>query len=186
MNTQIQPLLTIADLDLMPEDGNRYEIIGGELFVSRAPGLTHQLIVTNIIVKVRAFLDQNPIGIVAPGPGVIFDEYNGVIPDIVFLSNERRAEIASGERINGAPDLVIEILSPGVANQRRDRVVKSQLYGRYGVREYWIVNPAERSIEVYLARDETLVLDQTFAGEVELTSAVLPGLRCALPSIFTV
>ena len=186
MTTQIQPLLTVADLDLMPEDGNRYEIIEGELFVSRAPSLTHQLIVSNIIVETKVFLTQNPIGIVAPGPGLIFDDLNGVIPDLLFVSNERRAEIASGDRVTGAPDLVIEILSPGAANERRDRVVKWQLYSKYGVREYWIVNPAERCIDVYVSDGQMLVLAQTFAGEDELTSSVLPGFRCALSRVFSI
>ena len=84
MTTRIQPLLTVADLDLMPEDGNRYEIIEGELFVSRAPGLTHQLIVVNIVWEVKVYLNLNPIGIVAPGPGLIFDDFNGVIPDLLL------------------------------------------------------------------------------------------------------
>ena len=113
--------------------------------MSRAPGLTHQLVVTNIVWEVKSYLNLNPIGIVAPGPGLIFDEFNGVIPDLLFVSNERRAEIASGERVTGAPDLVVEILSPGAANERRDRFHKLQLYSKYGVTEYWIVNPAERS-----------------------------------------
>ena len=186
MTTRIQPLLTVADLDLMPEDGNRYEIIEGELFVSRAPGLTHQLILTNIVVEVRSCLDHNPIGIVAPGPGLIFDDFNGVIPDVLFVSNGRRAEIASGERVTGAPDLVVEILSYGAANERRDRVHKLQLYSKYQVREYWIVNPAERCIEVYVSDGQALNLARTLAGEDDLTSSVLPGFRCSLSRIFSI
>ena len=186
MVTQIQPLLTVADLDLMPEDGNRYEIIEGELFVSRAPGIQHQLIVSNIIVEVRQYLNQNPTGIIVPGPGVIFDDLNGVIPDLLFVSNERRAEIASGDRVTGAPDIVIEIMSSGAANARRDRVVKWQLYGKYGVREYWIVNPAERRIEVYVTDGQMLVLAQTLSIEDELTSSILPGFRCAVARIFSI
>src|SRR5579862_6309741 len=108
MRRPIDPILTIADMDAMPEDGNHYEIIEGELFVSCAPSLTHQLILSNIIAIVRAYLDRNPIGIVVPGPGVILTDISGVIPDVVFLSNERRAEIARSERIMGAPELVVE------------------------------------------------------------------------------
>src|SRR5262245_6836527 len=116
-----QSLLTVADWEFMPEDGNRYEIIEGDLFVSCAPSLFHQIVVTNFLVAFRLFLDQNPIGIVAPGPGVVLDEFNGVIPDVVFISNEKRGEVASGQRLTGAPDLVIEVLSPGRDNERRDR-----------------------------------------------------------------
>jgi Uma2 family endonuclease len=74
MATKIEPLMTVADLEAMPEDGNRYEVIEGELFVSRAPGLTHQQVSTNILVYIRNFLDKNPIGKVFPTPGLILSE----------------------------------------------------------------------------------------------------------------
>src|SRR5215216_2698928 len=110
MTTHVEPIVTVADLDLMPEDGNRYEVIEGEIFVSRAPSLTHQIIVKNFITSIQDYLNRNPIGFVVPGPGVIFSEISGVIPDVIFISNERRDEIASGEKVTGAPDLVIEIV----------------------------------------------------------------------------
>ncbi|HLG16652.1 MAG TPA: Uma2 family endonuclease [Blastocatellia bacterium] len=184
MTTQIQPVLTVADLDLMPEDGNRYEIIDGELYMSRAPSFIHQVTVGNIIVLIRAFLDRHPIGLVAPGPGVIFSDLTGVVPDVVFVSNERLRQIASGDKITGAPDLVIEILSPGLENERRDRVVKRQLYGRYGVLEYWLVDLINRRVEMYSLRDGTLDLAAIFGESDELVSVVLPGFRCPVQSIF--
>jgi Uma2 family endonuclease len=184
MTTQVEPLLTVADLDLMPDDGNRYEIIEGELFVSRAPSLTHQIIVANIIADFHGFIAVNPLGLVVPGPGVIFSEYSGVIPDVIFISNERRGEIAAGERVMGAPDLVIEIVSPGAENERRDRVVKRQLYGKHGVREYWIVYPESRSIEVYVFDGRALNLANTFTETDELTSTVLHGYRVKVQKLF--
>ncbi|MFL6212436.1 MAG: Uma2 family endonuclease [Blastocatellia bacterium] len=184
MTTQIEPLLTVADLDLMPDDSNRYEIIEGELYVSRAPSLTHQILVANIVADFHAFLTVNPLGLVVPGPGVIFSEYSGVIPDVIFISNERRSEIAAGERVMGAPDLVIEIVSPGAENERRDRIVKRQLYGKHGVREYWIVYPESRRIEVYVFDGRALTLANTFAEHDELTSAVLPGYRVKVEKLF--
>jgi Uma2 family endonuclease len=96
MSTQIEPLLTVADLDCMPDDGNRYELIEGEIFVSCAPSLTHQLIVKNIIVLFQTYLNRYPIGMIVPGPGVIFSNLSGVIPDVAYVSKERRGEIASG------------------------------------------------------------------------------------------
>ncbi len=158
MTTHVEPVVTVADLDLMSGDGNQYEVIEGELFVSRAPGLTHQIIVSNFIGSFKLYLDQNPIGIVVPGPGVIFSEISGVIPDVIFISNERRGEIASGEKVMGAPDLVIEIVSPGAENERRDRVVKRQLYARYGVKECWIADPESRTIEIYCNDGQNLNL----------------------------
>ncbi len=184
MGIQIEPLLTINDLDVMPDDGNSYEVIEGELFVSRAPSLTHQSVSINLTVSIKNYLLQNPIGEVWTTPGVIFSEFSGVIPDIVFVSNERRVEIASGERITGAPDLVIEIVSPGAENERRDRIAKRQLYGKYGVKEYWIVDPYQKTIEVYLLEGRTLKLKATYTEKDELSSSVLAGFTCKVEIVF--
>jgi Uma2 family endonuclease len=184
MSTQVEPLLTINDLDAMPDDSNRYEIIEGELFVSRAPSLIHQRVSGNLFVTFRTYLDYNPIGEVLATPGIIFSDFNGVIPDLVFINYEQRDEIASGDRINGAPELVVEILSPGAENERRDRIAKRQLYGRYGVKEYWVVNPYKRTVEVYLLEGQTLKLQATYTEQDELASTVLPGFTCKVESIF--
>lgn len=184
MNTQIQPVLTIADLDCTPDDGNKYELIEGEIYMSRAPSLAHQITLQNFLMALGSYLTNNPIGIVVPGPGVIFDDFNGVIPDIVFFTNERRAEIASGDRLNGAPDLVVEIISPGAENERRDRVLKRRVYGRFGVKEYWLVDLINRSVEVCRLGEQGLELAATFAGEDEMTSSVLPGFRMKLTDLF--
>lgn len=184
MSTQVEPLLTIDDLDAMPDDGNRYEIIEGELFVSRAPNLNHQRVSGNLFVAIRAYLSHNPIGEVLATPGVILSNYDGVIPDLLFVSNERRDEIASGDRITGAPDLVVEIVSPGVENERRDRVAKRQLYGKYGVKEYWVVDPYQQTIEVYLLDGQRLKLKATYAEKDDLVSGVLPGFSCKVASVF--
>jgi len=184
MATHIEPLVTVADLDTMPEDGNRYEVIEGEIFVSRSPNLAHQSVSGNIFRSVDTYLIQNPIGRVWSTPGVIFSEYTGVIPDLVFVSNQRLDEIASGERITGAPDLVIEIVSPGAENVRRDRVAKRQLYGRYGVKEYWIVDFVNRIIEIYQLQGSMLQLVLSLTDKDEITSSVLPGYRCRVDTIF--
>ncbi len=186
MATHIEPLLTVADLDIMPDDGNRYEIIEGELFVSRAPTLTHQSVSGNLFRSVDTYLIQNPIGRLWLTPGVIFSESSGVIPDLVFVSHERRNEIASGDRITGAPDLVIEIVSPGAENERRDRLAKRQLYGKYGVKEYWIVDFENRTVEVYLLEGRTLKLQSILTAQDEITSSVLPGYRCKVEAIFSI
>ena len=182
MAARIEPLLTIADLDSMPEDGNRYELIEGELFVSRAPSLTHQQIVFNFLLALGKYLEQKPIGKVWPGPGVIFSDFSGVIPDIIYISNERLDKIASGDRVAGAPDLVIEILSPGVENERRDRQAKRQLYGKYGVKEYWIVDSQKATIQIY--RSAKLRLAATLTRKDKLTSPLLPGFNCRVRDIF--
>src|SRR5260370_36773240 len=106
----------------MPNDGNRYEIIEGELFVSRSPSLKHQRVSGNLFETFRFFLRENPMGELLATPGVIFSDISAVIGDLVFISCERRGEIASGEHITAAPDLVMEKVSPGSENERRDRV----------------------------------------------------------------
>jgi len=181
MAAKLEPILTIADLDSMPEDGNRYELIEGELFVSRAPSLIHQGIVGNFMFVFNLYLRENPIGSVWPGPGVIFSDFSGVIPDVVYVSKERESAIATGTRVSGAPDLIIEILSPGTENERRDRHAKRQLYRKYGVKEYWIVDPEKLAIQIY--RTSKLRLVATLGIKDEITTPLLPGFRCFVRDI---
>src|ERR1700722_3131012 len=110
--------LTNDDVESMPDDGNRYEVIDGELYVSSAPSFLHQTILTNLVLAFGYYLSGHPVGRVAPGVGVVFDEYNGVIPDLVFATHERMSKALIGGRFRAAPEIVIEILSPGVSNER--------------------------------------------------------------------
>jgi Uma2 family endonuclease len=181
MAAKLEPILTIADLDSMPEDGNRYELIEGELFVSCAPSLTHQEVVANVIFALKQYLRENPVGKVWPGPGVIFSDFSGVIPDVIYISNERLTEIATGARVSGAPDLIIEILSPGLENERRDRHSKRQLYRKYGVKEYWIVDQQKKAIQVY--RTSKLRLVANLGRRDEITTPLLPGFSCSVKEI---
>src|ERR1700735_891197 len=141
--------LTNGDLESMPDDGNRYELIDGELYVSSAPGFLHQNILVNIIAAFLDYLRGHPIGRILPGVGVIFDDYNGVIPDLIFVTNERLRKTLSGGRFHAAPEIVIEILSPGSSNERRDRHVKRTLYATRGVAEYWLVDPENHAVELH-------------------------------------
>jgi Uma2 family endonuclease len=184
MVAKIAPLMTVADLDVTPDDGNRYEVIEGELFVSGAPSISHQRIVYNLQMALGSYLVRNPIGILIPAPGVIFSDLSGVIPDVVFVSQARQPEIAAGDCVTGAPDLVIEVLSPGAENARRDRIVKLQLYGKYGVPEYWIVDPEQRAVEVYRQQQGSLERVGTFMDHDDITSPLLPDFRLRSLDIF--
>lgn len=184
MSAKVEPILTIEDLEALPDDGNRYELFEGELFVSRAPGISHQRVLGNIYAAIRAYLEQNPIGEIVITPGLIFNEFNSAIPDAVFFSNNRREAIISGERLVAAPDLVIEIVSPGRENARRDREVKRQVYGKHGVKEYWVVDPLNKSLEIYRLKRHNLALAETLTDEDDVTSPVLPGFRCKARQIF--
>ena len=179
-------LLTIADWDAMPHgDGNIYEIIEGELFVSCSPGLTHQVVLVNLSGLIWSFLKTNPIGTVAPGPGVILSNYSGVIPDLVFFSHDVRDTLVKNDRVHGPPSLVVEILSPGSSNLRRDRVVKLQLYAKHGVPEYWIIDLKNRAVERYVNQDSVLTLEETLGETETLTTRALPGFSCRVSEIFS-
>jgi Uma2 family endonuclease len=184
MSAKVEPILSIDDLDALPDDDNRYELFEGELFVSRAPSLSHQRVLGNIYATIRTYLEQNPIGEVLLTPGVIFDQFNSAIPDAVFSSHQHIAEIVSDERIVKAPELVIEIVSAGKENARRDREVKRQVYGKHGVKEYWIADPLNRSLEIYRLKRHNLALAETLKDEDTLASSMLPGFKCPVRQIF--
>ena len=184
MITKLRPL-TIADWDAMPyRDGNRYEIIEGELFVSCSPGLTHQRVLANLITLFAIFLKENPIGEALPTPSLILSQNSGVIPDVIVFLNKTGDTIIKGDRLTGSPDLIIEIVSPGSANIRRDRLVKLQLYSKHGVPEYWIVDPGSLSVEQYVLHGSSLKLMQTFQNDDILSSSAIPGFSCLISEIF--
>ena len=182
MVTKIEPRLTTADLAATPDDGNHYELIEGELFVSRAPSIPHQRIIHNLQMTIGLYLEHQPVGILIPGAGIIFSDFDAVIPDLIFVSEERRAEIASGDKLTGAPELIIEVMSAGTENRQRDLVVKRQLYGKYGVKEYWVIDPENRLVEVYRLQEQSLEKVGSFTDE--LTSSLFPDLRLNVQRIF--
>jgi Uma2 family endonuclease len=140
--------ITWREAQLMPENGKRYEAIDGELYVTPAPSRRHQRISGNLFRALSQILEGAGHGWVYHAPiGVEFPETEeGVQPDIIFVSKARSERLVR-EGIRGAPDLVIEILSPSTGE--RDRSIKKKLYGRQGVLQYWLVDPDTESIEVW-------------------------------------
>jgi Uma2 family endonuclease len=140
--------ITWEDAQLMPEDGKRYEAIDGELYVTPAPNLRHQWISVNLEAALRAMLMEPGYGWVFHAPvGVKFpDTDEGVQPDIIFISRNRRETLVKAG-ILGAPNLVVEIGSPTTA--KRDRTIKKKLYERQGVAQYWIVDPEDDCVDVW-------------------------------------
>lgn len=134
----------------MPEDGRLYEAIGGDLYVTPAPKPRHGRIAVNLLHALLRLLEEPGHGLLFTAPtGVEFpDTEEGVQPDILFIAKER-LDIIGENWISGAPDLVIEILSPSTA--KRDRTLKLNLYQRQGVAEYWIVDPETETVEVWTA-----------------------------------
>src|SRR5437762_7573682 len=185
MASSIEPLLTVADLDAFPDDdGNRYELIGGELFVSRAPGIPHQRVLQNLQIALSDYLKANPVGILVPGAGAILSDYDAVIPDLAFVRNERWDEVVTGEKFTGALDLVVEILSPGTQNRQRDLSAKRYLYGKYGVKEYWIVDSENREVIVLRLQGQLLEEIAKFTIDDQLTSPLLAGFQLKVSTIF--
>ncbi|HXD34263.1 MAG TPA: Uma2 family endonuclease [Pyrinomonadaceae bacterium] len=184
MAARIEPLVTVDDLEALPEDGNRYEVIEGEIFVSRAPGVPHQVLSGNIYYSFRKYLEEQQIGIILATPGLIFDQYNGVIPDLVFFTHRTGETIIANNRLTAAPEIVIEILSSGAQNVDRDRVAKRQLYSKNGVKEYWIVDGENRAIEIYRQSPTGLEPDTVLTRGERITSPLLPNFDCPLDIIF--
>jgi Uma2 family endonuclease len=185
MASTIEPLLTVADLDVFPDDdGNRYELIAGELFVSRAPGIPHQRVLLNLEIGLSDYLKTNPIGILVPGAGAVLSDYDAVIPDLAFVRNERWDQVVTGEKFTGAVDLVVEILSPGTQNRRRDLSAKRKLYGKYGVQEYWIVDSENQEVIIFRLQQQALEEIATLKKDDEISSPLLPGLQLKVSANF--
>lgn len=143
---------TLVDLQdvVQPWDDTRYEIIDGELLVSSQPSLEHQYVSGTVAVDLSIWNKESGRGIVLPAPGLIFADDDNAAPDVVWLSWERlRAVREADGKLHGPPELVVEVLSPGNDNERRDRDVKLRLYSRRSVDGYWIFDCQQRRAEVY-------------------------------------
>jgi Uma2 family endonuclease len=193
--------LTYSDLRNWPDDGNRYELIEGELFVngekSLVPpspggmGLTmthsssprHQLISSRLFVSLYLHTGSHKLGRVFYAPlDVVFGETTVLQPDILFVSSAR-LNIIGPEYIVGAPDLVVEILSPQRAIY--DQVSKFERYVMYGVGEYWMIDPTAENVETYVLTGTRFELKGTFTGDATLKTPLLPGWELPVKDLFS-
>lgn len=167
---------TVADMEELPDDDKRYELIDGELHVTHAPHVWHQLVVGKVGAALETWSNQTSAGVTIPGPGVIFSPTDAVIPDVVWVRRDRLADLLSEDgKLHGAPDLVVEVVSPGTANEERDRVTKRRQYGDWGVQEYWIVDRFARTVEVFRLAASVLQPVETLGETDQLVSPLLPG-----------
>lgn len=174
---------TYDDFLRLPDDGVRYEIIDGLLYMSNAPDVAHQHAVHQIAVEFEIFARAGDRGVVLTAPIEVHlpDIAQPVQPNVLFVSQTRR-EIIKEKFIDGAPDLIVEVSSPSTA--RLDRKVKLDAYERAGVREYWIANPRTRFVEVYvLTRGEYALRGEYGPGDC-IASDVLPGLELVTDKVF--
>jgi Uma2 family endonuclease len=177
---------TVADLEqLETKETERYEIIDGELIVTTAPSWRHQRVGSRIWGALDIWSEVSGLGLPHEGSGVVFDAENAVIPDLVWISFEkmRRSTDRAGHFLV-APELVVEMLSPGSENARRDRRTKLALYSREGVYEYWIIDVEQRTIEVYRRDAQRLNLYETYGADGVLETPILPGFHLEIARIW--
>jgi Uma2 family endonuclease len=177
--------LTHGDYLLFPDDGQRHELIDGEHFVSPPPRLRHQRAVGRLHIAFALWGRGGQFGEVVLSPmSVIFSAYDVVEPDLIFLPRGSAATADSDDWVRGVPELLVEVLSP--TSRRHDAVRKRALYERFGVAEFWLVDPAAGTVEVYRLqggkyRPATLL---SLAAEDHLTSPLLPGFDVSLAELF--
>ncbi len=175
--------LTYDDYLRFPDDGLRHEIIDGEHYVSPPPVIRHQRNLLKLSHLLQNYLDEHTVGEILFAPvSVLLSEFNVFEPDLIYLSNERRQQLTL-KNLQGAPDLVVEILSP--STRSRDERLKRVVYQRTGAREYWIIDPDQNVVDVYRwdtadAAESPLRFN---AGET-LTTPLLPGFQLLLEKLF--
>ena len=178
-----QPAFVV--MELTPSYNKRYELIDGELYISKQPHWFHQLACARLAWILLDWCDRSGLGIANMSPGMVVSEYDQVIPDVVWISNERFANaLDDNGHLRIAPELIAEVLSPGDYNQRRDRQSKHALYSRCHVSEYWIVDWQVQQVEIYRHSQTGLVHVTSISHEESLTSPLLPGFSCQVAQLF--
>jgi Uma2 family endonuclease len=176
--------LTYEDYLHFPDDGKRHQILDGEHYVTAAPYPKHQRVLRELLFRLHSFLREHRLGEVYSAPlDVVLSRHDVVQPDLLFISNERMP-ILTEKNLQGAPDLAIEILS--ATTRRIDEGIKLERYERFGVREYWLVDPSRATVRIYRRAGEHLrkEAELTVAAGDRLTSPLLPGLEIPLVEIF--
>ena len=164
------------------EGDERYELMDGELILVAAPSEDHQTVIMELGYRMHAFVREHDLGRVIQAPyDVLFTDTEVVQPDLLFVSKDRY-HIRTPANIQGAPDLVVEVLSP--SSSRRDWREKRDLYGLHGVREYWIIDPTNRLVWIMQLRDGVLEIDRTCADGDTAESTVIEGFSIEVADLF--
>jgi Uma2 family endonuclease len=174
--------MTYDEYCLLPDDGNRYQVLEGELFVSPAPRPHHQRVLFHLALLLHDYVLEHRLGEIFIAPiDVILEPTTIVQPDIVFIGSDK-AEIVTDLNIQGPPDLCIEVVSPTTG--LIDRHAKRNIYARFGVREYWIVDPNRQTVNVYTLRDRAYGEAIEMTGDALIRSVVIEGFTIRAGDIF--
>jgi Uma2 family endonuclease len=185
MTTKPGVKLTYDDFVLFPDDGKRHELIDGEHYVTASPNTKHQRVSGNLHWLLRSYLEPHPTGQIFYAPfDIVFSRFDVVEPDLLYMSNERAAEILTSNHVTGSPELVIEIGSP--STRQRDETIKRRLYERSGVVEYWVVDPELDVVRVYRRSGDRFdrPIELSLEAGDALTTPLFPGLELPLAGIF--
>jgi Uma2 family endonuclease len=173
--------LTYDDFVQFPDDGRQHEIIEGEHYVTPSPSARHQRILLRLSYLLQSYLEAHPLGeIFIARFDVLLSEFNVFEPDLIYLSRDRAGQLTE-KNLQGAPDLVVEILSP--STRLRDQRLKRQVYERTGVQEYWLIDPDADTIDVLVRGGAEFAGPRRFMKGDVLTTELLPGLQLPLDRI---
>ena len=178
----VQPRVSFADLERAPEDGRRYELYDGEVFVVPAPLPRHQVVQLLIAEMLRHFAAEHGGFAVASPIDIVFSDYDVLQPDVVFFNADRRQLVDLDRVIRHPPDLCVEVISP--STQETDRGRKMQMFARFGVPEYWIVDPRARRVEVYHLKRGSYTLLADLTGDGVIESPTIAGLAFSVAGLF--
>ena len=172
------------EMEFDDDDGFRYELLNGILVRKGSPTIQHQRIAGNVYFNMRLFVEEKSLGEVFSAPlDVVLNEHNAPQPDVFFVSKDRSFILDEKEQVViGTPDIVVEILSPG--SVKKDRIEKKEIYERSGIREFWIVDPSYRIVEIFLLTEGTYQLSDVAEEEGIVKSSVLEGFVLDLAKLF--
>jgi Uma2 family endonuclease len=175
-------LVSYADLQQMPDDGLQYELYDGEVRVVPSPTNRHQFVLLNLVAVLMEYERRHGGRLLFAPSDVVFTQYNVVQPDLLYFSEERRHLVRLDTPTNAAPDLTVEVISPGTSTH--DRVRKQATYARFGVREYWIVDPFDETMEIFSLDGKSYRPAQVTARAGVAVSPTIPGLSVSVARIF--
>lgn len=175
-------IFTYEDLKAIPENGKQYQILEGDLIVSPSPKTLHQIIVLNLSAILREYVKKRSTGIVICAPiDVVLSRENVFQPDALFISSENK-NIITEANIQGAPDLVVEVLSEGTKDM--DMTIKKKIYARFSVKRYWMIDPENKNMDCFVLSDEGYKEEGHYEESDTFSSTLFPELAFFLCELF--